>query len=587
MISTRGSGERLDREELDTLREAISRNDVDLVLTEDIGRICRRLDSLKICEHCQDHNTRLIAINDYLDTSSESWKILGIMAAARHEQYNEDTSRRIKRSLSNRFTQGGIIQTLIACYEKPEGAKNLSEIRKFPEWEPIVEGIFDRLENDWSYSEVADWLNEQSVPTGRWCTMKTWDCAKVIRVVHCTMLKGIRTRNKKVSKRDNKTGRRKPVNAPPKDWLEYPCPHLAFVSAERYDRLIAKLKEKNACYRAGKKNGIDNRLGRSKKRTVWPGQHVTCGVCGRNYVYGGNGLIRHLACRGSKEYKCWNSISFDAELASHKIGSAVYEQIATMPDFADVYAACVRDELNQRGDSREDRIAAVRKALAEKNRHIGNIVKSIEDTGGTPALCDRLKLLEEERKQITRQLEDIEQESQDFQSLPSFEELRDLALKSFQDLPRESHEFAKIMKQLIPTIVVYPHRALDGGHVVLRAKFNLSLVPLLPVLRKLTLDLSVLMRELTVDLFEVPQRIEFRERIVAMIGQGVQQRETAKELGITQPAVQRALKLDALMNQSGTADPFIPIFEPPEDYGRLRRHKHKRFKFEPLPPPND
>jgi len=41
---------------------------LDLVLCEDMARVCRRNRAIYICELCEDHDTRLIAINDNLDT---------------------------------------------------------------------------------------------------------------------------------------------------------------------------------------------------------------------------------------------------------------------------------------------------------------------------------------------------------------------------------------------------------------------------------------------------------------------------------------------------------------------------------------
>lgn len=150
MISTRGSGEWLDRKELGKLRRLIRKNKFNMVLAQDLGRICRRIDAYKICESCQDHDTRLVAINDNIDTGQDSWKTATIFAAMRHESYNADTARRIRRSLRNRFIQGGLLMTHIFCYEKPVGAKSDKEMRKIDELAPVIEGIFSRLEDDWS-----------------------------------------------------------------------------------------------------------------------------------------------------------------------------------------------------------------------------------------------------------------------------------------------------------------------------------------------------------------------------------------------------------------------------------------------------
>jgi hypothetical protein len=59
-----------------------------------------------------------------------------------------------------------------------------------------------------------------------------------------------------MSKRINKTGRRRSVDAPPEDRLERNCPHLAFIDAERYDRVIRKLRARNDKYRRGRKESL-------------------------------------------------------------------------------------------------------------------------------------------------------------------------------------------------------------------------------------------------------------------------------------------------------------------------------------------
>jgi hypothetical protein len=64
----------------------------------------------------------------------------------------------------------------------------------------------------------------------------------------------------------------------------------------------------------------------------------------------------------------------------------------------------------------------------------------------------------------------------------------------------------------------------------------------------------------------------------------MKQREIARELKISQPAVQNAVALARQMEVLGIADPYVPLTAPPDDYERLRRHKHPRFCFEPLTP---
>src|SRR5579859_307014 len=55
VIKSRGSGEHLDRAELNEVEELIESDEFDLVIAEDLGRICRRRRAYDLCELCVDH----------------------------------------------------------------------------------------------------------------------------------------------------------------------------------------------------------------------------------------------------------------------------------------------------------------------------------------------------------------------------------------------------------------------------------------------------------------------------------------------------------------------------------------------------
>src|SRR5262249_54007779 len=136
-LAGRGSGEYLDREEYLRAIELVEGGTFDLLITEDLARICRRVHAVIFCETCEDHHVRLIALNDFIDTGSEDWRQASFFAVMRHEAYNRDTAKRIRRTLRNRFTQGGVFQVPIYGYRKPVGAKKEDDISKDPSAEPI------------------------------------------------------------------------------------------------------------------------------------------------------------------------------------------------------------------------------------------------------------------------------------------------------------------------------------------------------------------------------------------------------------------------------------------------------------------
>ena len=65
-------------------------------------------------------------------------------------------------------------------------------------------------------------------------------------------------------------------------------------------------------------------------------------------------------------------------------------------------------------------------------------------------------------------------------------------------------------------------------------------------------------------------------------GNGMTEYQVARELGITVTAAQRASALQRKMDRLGLLDPYLRITEPPEDCTKLRRHRHPRYRFQPL-----
>ena len=99
----------------------------------------------------------------------------------------------------------------------------------------------------------------------------------------------------------------------------------------------------------------------------------------------------------------------------------------------------------------------------------------------------------------------------------------------------------------MPAIHVYAVRLIDGGHLLPRALVRLDLTGSIRHCIQIPELTQLLSREVTVDFFDPPQRETIREEAVRLIGNGMFQRDAARQLGVTQPAVQRALELNDMM----------------------------------------
>jgi hypothetical protein len=144
------------------------------------------------------------------------------------------------------------------------------------------------------------------------------------------------------------------------------------------------------------------------------------------------------------------------------------------------------------------------------------------------------------------------------------------------------YEFGRIMRRLTPKIFILPFRLCDGGKLVPRAKFTLSVAALLEPDHRLDGLDAVLRRELVVDLFNPPQREKHRKAVVELNGQDLTLKEAGRRVGITGTAAQKAMALQRLMDAQGLVDPYLLVREPPADLTKLRRHLHPRYRFEPL-----
>lgn len=586
VIAGRGSGEVLDRREARQLQELLDSGEIDLILTEDLGRIFRRMHAFIIAEECEDHGTRLVALNDFIDTCQNDWRLKTFFSAMRHEQYNLDTSLRIKRTQANRFLEGGILQDLIYGYIKPPGAKHDSQLQKDPAAIPIYEEWFDRLEQGASFSEIADWLNNHEIPVGPTCRTKQWTCAMVGRITRNPLLKGVRERNRHHSKRSNKTGRRKSVKSPASDLKQRHCPHLAFIEPSRYDSIITMLAARNAKYRRKLVNGCDPRANVRKKRTRWPGQHLHCQNCGGLMVYGAHGQRDRLICTNAREYrKCWMSFSVDAPKARTKLIAAISDVLKQLPGFDEDFRAKVEEQLAAATSERAGAIADADRKIAALERKIGNLTNAIAEAGSSAALVSQLTNFEAELREIEAARADARRERR-LPHLPDRAELMSTWNATFEKVLATDEVAIRLLKNLVPRITVFPVRLRGGGTPVLRAKVSVDLTAAMPDMSDCLISMPDLQREIIVDLYDPPQTAAHHAEAFRLHEEGVRTELIAARLKITKTAVLNALNLHRQLLNLGVTDPYETLDSPPADYKKLRRYKHSRFA-KALPPDQD
>ena len=124
VVATKGKGERLDRPELAEIEAVLRTGELDLLVMEDIGRLVRGAEAVRLCGIAVDHGVRVISPNDYVDTAEDSWEEDVLDACKEHVGHNAHTSKRLKHKLMNRFKKfGGAAAHVPPGYIKPPKEK--------------------------------------------------------------------------------------------------------------------------------------------------------------------------------------------------------------------------------------------------------------------------------------------------------------------------------------------------------------------------------------------------------------------------------------------------------------------------------
>ena len=594
VIATKGKGERVDRPELAQVAQLIRSGELDLLVMEDVGRLVRGAEAVKLWGIAVDHGVRCLAPNDCLDTLDETWEEELITACRDHVGHNAHTSKRLKKKLMNRFKKlGGAVALPIAGYIKPEDAKTYHDWRKDDSATETIDHGLSTLKATLNCSAVADYFNQNGFSTGPYCRRKQWNGPMVRRYYRNRLLAGYPGRGFRYTIKHHETGRRVSVKTPNGEptFVEYP--HLAHVDAKEQDEVNRMLDAKNSRTRRKAVNGVDPLWQRSRKRTRFPGQYACCWYCGGHYVWGGNGMTENLMCSTSREWHCWNSVGFHGPLAVKRLVDAITSELYALPGFEGQFCELVQLARQDRCGGQAERWRKLHSDEAGLAREQANFAAAIAQYGPRPVFQQKLQELDAREKELARERSALERLEKRELCLPqSTLELRQMLKDQFQGLAVDSPEFGDLMRLLVSEFHVYLVRLLDGGHPLPRAKIKLTLGGIVPDTQHVPGLDDLLTRELTLDLFErPPQRERIREEATCLAAQGLTQRQIAVRLAEWPtaqlperpklPVVQRALALDRLMKEQGLDSPYVPLLEPPEDYPKLRRHKNAKYRFRP------
>jgi site-specific DNA recombinase len=580
-LGEQASGMRTDRATILEAEAEVDTGTWDLVITEDLARLYRnpRFQYVFV-QNAVDTDTRVICIGDNLDTADDNWEVSLGAAALRHGLHVPDTRRRVRRTATHAFHRGGMVQRVRYGYRKlteeeaqsgQHGPKGL-RIAKVAECTPVIRSLRERVLRGESYAAVADWLNGQSVPLGRYVTKGQWTGRLVEDLLRAPILSGTRTFRDVVYEPVFKTGRhRRRKNAEGPETEHYP--ELAHLSVAEHEELLQVMGQRAAAHRH--RSGPGHPLYRQpRSRSLWPGQHARCAICGGlMYRYDRDQLkCQNAHERGSRA--CWNHVQVSATQAQEKILGWLLTYCRQFPGFQKALVEAAWTELEGQRRRSEQAWGALDQQIEDLEKRAANLAKAIALGGQMEALVQQLAEVNQELKVAKkRQAAQTEQQSPALARLGSYREVELNLEVALRAVAKHSYEFGDLMRHVIPAFVVQPVQALDSGQVRPRAKLTVRFATLGAIKGADAAwgprhgDLQV-----ALNLFDPPLHVRHVERCVAekTAQPQLSLKQIGVRLGLNVMTVKRALDYARRMKDVGTTDPYQEVTASPTNAARWK-----------------
>ena len=276
------------------------------------------------------------------------------------------------------------------------------------------------------------------------------------------LLKGRPGRGFRHTVKHHATGRRVSVNNPDGPNF-YDVPHLAFLDPQEFDDLNSILDAHNERHGRPLQDGADPLKSVPRKRTRFPGQHATCWYCGRQYVWGGNGITNNLMCAGAREWQCWNSVGFNGALAARKIMETITASLYGLDGIDQQLSALIQQAFDTAaGDANDWRQIQIAEAALKRKKQ--NLVDAIAEHGHQ-MFASKLADIETSKRDLAERRRKLEAlQNRRLQMPDSAAVLRQQLEAQLGILAVDSFEAGQLLRQLVPEFHVYLVRLCDGGH---------------------------------------------------------------------------------------------------------------------------
>lgn len=563
-LGERASGMLADRATIRRAEELIISGRVDVVIAEDLSRIYRnpRL-QYDFVQNAVDNGCRVVCIADNLDTGTDHWELALGAAAFRHGMFIPDVRRRVRRSATHAFHNGGMVLRVRYGYRRLSkeeatsghfGSKGL-RMAKVPECTQTIRQMCRWVHEGVSYVRITERLNQAGICLGPYVKQERWAATNVVNLLRDPILSGTRRFRVVLYEPVFGTGKHRRRKGGQPEIKVYP--ELAHLSVADQEALWRVMDERAALWRVSAEKA-SKRFNVPRSKSIWPGQAATCGICGGRMYELGPFLKCQNALPGAAR-PCWNHVQAPVELTRKKIVDWLTAESVNIPWAREALANCVWTELERLHRGTQSDSCRLERRVGELQAAALNLAKAIAKGGELDVLVQELTAIQAQIRELEAQKEmQVEAEGQDGCRLT-----REQVGSQLQDqllaLLRTSYEFADTFRRLITEFRVVPVQALDTPFVRPRGILTISFGRLRdgPGGEAITT---------VIDLFEPPEHIRWLNSCTRMKAETPQHslKRIALRLGIGHMTVKRALGYARLMTAAGMTEPYRALSERPE-----------------------
>lgn len=576
-LGEQASGMLTDRASIREAEELIAAGGIDLVIAEDLSRIYRNpRHQYDFVQNAVDSGTRVICVGDHLDTADENWEVVMGAASLRHGLHIPDTRRRVRRTALHAFRKGGMVTKVKFGYRKltkeeaesgrfgPEGLM----IAKVSDDTPTIRAMKDCYMRGSSYEAIAQWLNTERIPPGRYVESRKWTGGLVKDLLTDPILSGRRTFRKTICEPIYRTGKHRQRKNPDPESEVYP--ELAHFTVEEQEELLEAIAERTRELlrsRSFRRGPQSKRHNVPRSRSIWPGQAARCAVCGGLMYYMGKYLKCENALHGGSR-SCWNHVQISAQLTREHTLDWLLQFLERFPSFRPTLVDSAWKELQRLSHQREKLRKDPAQQTEKLEKQAANLAQAIAEGGRLEALLDELKRVNESLQKAREKMANSAGEEAQSKLRLSRAQVEAQWKGALTTVSQTSFEFANLMRLVFPEFVVQPVQALDVPLV--RARGKLMFWP--SGLSDLSAEAESPAEEicLILDLFDPPAHIRHMQRCLAAKQENpkLSLKKIAAALGINHMTVKRAFDYSRLMESEGISDPYREIHECPQQASR-------------------